>query len=275
MSGIASSTDSGLSSINDHETGLAPIQTNSYVPLPYIPPKTSKAGVNPGIIAGTTVGGVLGTICISLLYIWNKRRSSKTSDKFDKVDEPDPERNCEKVSSPEMGLNYRVWIPHLESLAYQSDDLQMSKPFDKVVEVCEAREGQPADWTRAQKTTMKIDTQCVGANYISPDLVGALNLTPVGLDHRMVITGVGDERTIIDQKVELFFRKVGTLDGENKEYPAISFCVLKKTQDFGVLLGTPDCLDLDVVSRAVLVLREAHGQGKWLDWEGQGELADF
>lgn len=139
----------------------------------------------------------------------------------------------------------------------------MSKPFDKKVEVCEFHSGQSPDWRHAQKTTMKIDTQCTGANYISPDLVDALNLTTVALDRRIVITSIGEERTIIDQKVQLFFRKVGTLEGENNKYPPTTFCVLKRAQAFGLLLGTPDCLDLDVVSRAVLVLQQANDQGKW------------
>lgn len=135
----------------------------------------------------------------------------------------------------------------------------MSKAFDKEVEVCGVKPDQNPDWSRAQRTIMKIDTQCTGANYISSDLVQALNLTPVTLDRPMVIKGIGEERIIINKKVQISFRKIG----ETKEYSSITFCVLKGTQGFGLLLGTPGCLELDVVNRAVLVLQEVKEQGKW------------
>ncbi|CAG8953423.1 hypothetical protein HYFRA_00010172 [Hymenoscyphus fraxineus] len=136
------------------------------------------------------------------------------------------------------------------------ENRRLSKPFDKLVEVCEFKSNQPPDWTRAQKTTLAVDTQCQNANYISPHLVKSLDLSPEYLETPFELTGVGEETMSVDQKVQLIFRKARTYQNDDKRYQPVTFFVLKKDQEeFGLLLGTPDCLRMNVVGRAVLVLR--------------------
>lgn len=109
----------------------------------------------------------------------------------------------------------------------------------------------------AQRTTLAIDTQSKGANYVSPDLVKNLKLTPTPLTEGLTLKGVGEEEILVDQEVRLVFRNVGVPEGKKRKCIAATFFVLNREQDeFGLLLGTPDCLNFNLLGRAVFVIKQ-------------------
>jgi len=117
------------------------------------------------------------------------------------------------------------------------------------VEVCHA-----ANWDVACTTILKIDTQCKNANFVSPDFVEKLQAVSVPLDRQLTIAGLGGAETVVDHKVDLAFRTAKEVLSNRREYQA-SFFVLELNERYGLLLGTPDCIDFDVIGRAALVLK--------------------